>query len=98
MSNMLEKQKQSLEIKPPKKYNIVISNDDFTTFEFVIDILQQIFNKNEAEAFAITKDIHEKGKGIVGPYPFEIAESKKAKADHFAIQEEHPLKLDLVEV
>ncbi len=98
MTEILKRQKEEQKLAPPSKYNVVISNDDFTTFEFVIDILMNIFGKNEQEAMIITQDIHKKGKGVVGPYTLEIAESKKMQADYFARKEEHPLKLDIAQL
>lgn len=57
-------------------YRVVIYNDDYTTFEFVIDILKQVFHKSSDEAERITLSVHQKGKGIAGIYPREIAEMK----------------------
>jgi ATP-dependent Clp protease adaptor protein ClpS len=97
MSEIFEKQKEKQKIKPPQMWNVVMLNDDFTTFEFVMACLMQIFNKTEQQAFKITQDIHNSGKGIVGQYPRDIAETKKEYALAFARQEEHPLHVEISE-
>jgi ATP-dependent Clp protease adaptor protein ClpS len=86
-----------LDIDEPKKYNILLLNDDFSTMEFVIDILIKVFRKSIDEATKIMLDIHTKGKAICGTYTHEIAQTKvnqvrqKARANGFhlkAIMEE----------
>ena len=64
-----------LDVKIPM-YRVVLYNDDYTTFDFVIDILKQVFHKSDDEASRITMSVHQKGKGIAGVYPKEIAEMK----------------------
>ena len=64
-----------LDVKIPM-YRVVLYNDDYTTFDFVIDILKQVFHKSDDEASRITMSVHQKGKGIAGIYPKEIAEMK----------------------
>ncbi len=76
----------------PKKYNVIFHNDDYTPMEFVIAILSDVFNKDEAEAIRITLEVHEKGKAIVDQYSKEIAKTKKMLVDQIADKYEHPLK------
>ncbi len=95
MSEIFEKQIEKQKIKPPQMWNVIMLNDDFTTFEFVMACLIQIFNKTEQQAFMITQQIHESGKGIVGQYPKDIAETKKEYAMAFARQEKHPLNVTI---
>ncbi len=95
MSEQLEKEVVKQKMEPPKMWNVVMINDDFTTVEFVIACLICVFNKSESQAAKITMDIHQKGKGIVGQYSHEIAETKKAMATAFAIEQGHPLKIEL---
>ena len=67
------KDKVIVEAKRPKMYRIILLNDDYTSMEFVIEVLVAIFHKTASEATKIMLDVHEKGKGIVGIYPYDIA-------------------------
>lgn len=95
MSEQLEKEAIKQKIEPPKMWNVVMHNDDFTTFEFVIVCLMYVFNKTESQANKIAMDIHQTGKGIVGQYTYEIAETRKEMAIAYAMEQEHPLKIEL---
>ncbi|MCJ8301985.1 ATP-dependent Clp protease adapter ClpS [Shewanella sp.] len=83
------------ELMPPSMYKVVLNNDDYTPMDFVIEILQLFFKKNEQEATDIMLAIHHKGKGICGVFPFGIAETKVAQVNQFARQNEHPLLCSL---
>lgn len=96
-TNISTIEKIDIKIKKPKKYKVVMHNDDFTTMEFVIFILTDIFNKNESEANKIMLDVHEKGKGVAGIYPYDIAYSKVNKAMSLAKGEGFPFKLTVEE-
>lgn len=98
MSHLIEKETVKQNVKPPKMYAVIIHNDDFTTFEFVIECLMSVFNKSEAEASKIAMSVHQEGKAIIGTYTLEIAETKQTIALKFAEMEEHPLKIELSEV
>jgi ATP-dependent Clp protease adaptor protein ClpS len=71
---ILERTKQ--ETKKPELYKVVLLNDDYTTMDFVIEVLETIFNKQPAEAFRIMMMVHTQGKGLCGVYPHEVAETK----------------------
>lgn len=62
--------------KPPSLYKVIMFNDNYTTMDFVVDILMEVFNKNEKEAVIIMLSIHNSGSGICGVFPYEIAETK----------------------
>lgn len=62
------------ELKEPAMYRVLLHNDDYTTMDFVVNILQEVFHKNQQEAVAIMMSVHEKGTGVCGVYPKEIAE------------------------
>lgn len=79
-------------LRPPKMYKVLMHNDDYTTMEFVILVLQKFFNKNSAEAQAIMLEVHNRGFGICGIYTYEVAESKVAKVTKYARDNGHPLK------
>ncbi|MBE7214822.1 ATP-dependent Clp protease adapter ClpS [Shewanella benthica] len=83
------------ELMPPSMYKVVLNNDDYTPMDFVIEILQLFFKKNEHEATDIMLAIHHQGKGICGIFPFGIAETKVAQVNQFARQNEHPLLCSL---
>jgi len=72
--NVLEETRQ--ETKKPELYKVLLLNDDYTTMDFVIEILETVFNKGPAEAYRIMMMVHTQGKGLCGVYPFDIAETK----------------------
>lgn len=78
-------------VQLPKKYKVLLHNDDYTTMEFVIYILQNVFHKPIAEAEKIMLEVHKKGIGVCGIYTFEIAESKAKKVERLAKEHAHPL-------
>lgn len=96
-TNISTIEKIDIKIKKPKKYKVIMHNDDFTTMEFVVFVLTDIFNKSEAEANMIMLDVHEKGRGIAGVYPYDIAHSKVNKAMTLAREEGFPFKLTVEE-
>ncbi|MGL5414134.1 MAG: ATP-dependent Clp protease adaptor ClpS [Clostridium sp.] len=89
---------EKIKYKRPKKYNAIMYNDDFTTMEFVIFILVNIFKKSEAEANKIMLDVHNKGKGVAGTYSYDIAMSKVGLALQIAKREDFPFKMTVEEV
>lgn len=78
--------------KTPSFYQVVILNDDFTPREFVVHILQKFFKKNETDATQLMLDVHHKGAGVAGVYPFEIAETKAFQTNEYSKQNKHPLR------
>ena len=78
-------------LEKPKLYKVLLHNDDFTTMEFVVFVLQYVFNRNEADAFTIMLKVHNEGMGVAGIYPFEIANMKSQKAVNLARAREYPL-------
>lgn len=86
-----------VKLKPPTMYKVLLHNDDYTTREFVVLILQAIFNRSETEATQIMLHVHHNGIGVAGVYPFEIAESKVEKVTALARKYEFPLRCTLEE-
>lgn len=80
-----------IKLEKPKLYKVLLHNDDFTTMEFVVFILQYVFNREDAEAFTIMLKVHNEGVGIAGIYPYEIATVKCNKAMNLAKAREYPL-------
>jgi ATP-dependent Clp protease adaptor protein ClpS len=71
---VLERTKQ--ETKKPELFKVLLLNDDYTTMDFVVEVLEAVFHKQPAEAFRIMMAVHTQGKGLCGTYPFEVAETK----------------------
>jgi len=84
-------------LKYPKKYKVFILNDDYTTMDFVVDVLISIFHKSYEEAEAIMLEVHKKDKGLCGIYTHEIAETKVAQVLNKAQESGHPLKATMEE-
>jgi len=82
-------------VKIPKKYKVLLHNDDYTTMEFVIFILQHIFHKTSVEAEKIMLAVHHQGVGICGVYTFDIAETKTNKVMQLAKENSQPLKCSM---
>ncbi|GAA0557036.1 ATP-dependent Clp protease adapter ClpS [Rhizomicrobium electricum] len=78
--------------KKPSLYKVLLLNDDYTPMEFVVHILERIFNKNREEAVQIMLHVHRHGVGVCGVFTFEVAETKVAQVIEFARRHEHPLQ------
>ena len=81
-----------IEIKFPKRYKVLILNDDYTSMDFVVDILMSVFHKTYEQAEAIMLDVHKKDKGVCGVYTYEIAETKVLTVHKRAKDRGFPLK------
>jgi len=90
-------ERTNIKIEEPRKYKVIMHNDDFTTMEFVVAILNIIFNKSLEKANKIMMEVHKSGKGIAGIYPYDIAISKANKAMIMAKEEGFPFKLTVEE-
>lgn len=92
------KEKTKIKVKKPKDYKVIMFNDDYTTMEFVIEILINVFDKNYIEAEKIMLDVHQKGRGVAGIYSYDIAITKARHAMTKARQENFPFRLTVEEV
>ena len=79
----------------PSMWKVIFHNDDITPMQFVTQIMIEIFNKTEDQAVNLCKTIHEKGKGVVAVYPFDIAETKSLEATEVARSNSYPLKVSI---
>jgi ATP-dependent Clp protease adaptor protein ClpS len=86
------KVKSSEKLLEPKMYRILMHNDHYTTMDFVIEVIMQIFHKPAAEATKIMLDIHKKGMGICGVYTYDIAVTKIFEVHKMAKKRQFPLK------
>lgn len=84
--------------REPTLYKVVLLNDDYTTMEFVIEVLESIFQKSPAEAYQIMMHVHTHGRGIAGVYPWEVAETKVDAVVAAAREAGFPLKAVAEEV
>jgi len=81
--------------REPRKHSVIVLNDDFTTFEFVIMVMMTVFMKTHDEACEIAETTHIHQKATVGTYPLDIAKSKVAKATSMARAEGFPLRFEI---
>ena len=87
---VLERTRQ--QTKQPKLFKVLLLNDDYTTMDFVIEVLESIFNKAPAEAHRIMMHVHQHGIGECGVYTYEVAETKVTQVMDFARKHQHPLQ------
>jgi ATP-dependent Clp protease adaptor protein ClpS len=85
-------EKQQVEVKRPQLYQVVLLNDDYTTMEFVVHVLESVFQKSPAEAYQIMMHVHVQGRGLAGVYPWEVAETKAETVISMARDAGFPLK------
>ena len=78
-------------LEKPKLFKVLLHNDDFTTMDFVVFVLQYVFNRSDADAITIMLKVHNEGMGIAGVYPYEVASMKSEKAMNLAKAREFPL-------
>jgi len=91
------KERVQTEKKEPTLYKVILLNDDYTTMEFVLRVLEDIFQKSPAEAYRIMMQVHLNGSGIAGVYPWEVAETKVETLTAAARQAEFPLRAAIEE-
>ncbi len=84
-------------VKNPPMFKVILLNDDYTTMEFVVHVLQKFFQKSVEEATRIMLHVHHKGIGICGLYPHEIAETKVTLVNDYARKNEYPLQCTMEE-
>ena len=89
----LIKERQHTNLSEPRRYKVIIYNDDFTPMEFVVSVLIKVFFKSEEDANALMLKVHHSDKAVVGIYTYDIALSKANKATLMAREENYPLRL-----
>lgn len=90
--------KEKTELQEPPLYKVLLHNDDYTTMDFVVMILQTVFHKDTGEATRIMLNVHHQGLGIAGVYTREIGETKVAIVHDMARKNQFPLKCSLEKV
>jgi len=91
------KEKSKTKVQEPKKYKVIMHNDDFTTMDFVVDVLVSIFHKSSQEAERLMLLVHNVGSAVVGTYPYDIASTKVAAATSRARAEGFPFRMSMEE-
>jgi ATP-dependent Clp protease adaptor protein ClpS len=81
----------------PTLFKVVLLNDDYTTMEFVIHVLETLFQRSPAEAYRIMMHVHQNGRGIAGVYPWEVAETKADTVRARAVEAGYPLRATIEE-
>ncbi|MDR1363011.1 MAG: ATP-dependent Clp protease adaptor ClpS [Spirochaetaceae bacterium] len=84
--------KRTEKIKEPEDMNVVLLNDNYTSMDFVVDILVLIFHKSEAEAERVMMNVHREGRGVAGAYSLDIARTKVSQVHSLAEQNDFPLR------
>ena len=92
-SNIKERQKTIY--KEARRYKVIIHNDDFTTMDFVVKVLRDIFFMNEQDAETLMMQVHNTGQAVVGIYSYDIAQTKSQKAIKMARENGFPLRLSV---
>jgi ATP-dependent Clp protease adaptor protein ClpS len=90
------RERQDIKLKEPRRYKVILYNDDFTTMEFVVKLLMTVFNKSEAEAETLMLQVHHSGQAVVGVYSLDIAATKVQKATRMADEAGFPLRIVLI--
>ena len=93
---LLEKTRPKL--KKPPLFKVVLSNDDYTPMEFVVHILESIFQHNREKATQIMLHVHKLGKGVCGVYTRDVAETKVVQVNNYSRENKHPLLCEMEEV
>ena len=89
------RERTGIDIREPKHYQVIMHNDDFTPMDFVVEILQSIFHKDEIEAVHLMMRVHESGSAAVGSYPRDIAATKVQNATARAREEGYPFRMTI---
>ena len=84
--------RESIKVKKPKLYKVILLNDDYTPMEYVVTLLKKVFNRSQDQAVNIMLTVHKKGSGVCGVYTLEVAETKVKTVNQMSKNDEHPLK------
>lgn len=91
------KERTTDKVKEPEQYNVIMLNDDFTTMEFVVAVLTDIFHKDPVTAEALMMRVHKEGRAVIGKYPYDIAVTRVKKALSRAREQGFPFRMTVEE-
>ncbi len=91
------KERVQIKKQEPVRYKVILLNDDYTTMEFVVAVMEQVFQKSSAEAFRVMMQVHLNGSGVAGVYSYEVAETKVETVTTLARHAEFPLRATIEE-
>ncbi|SEI71904.1 ATP-dependent Clp protease adaptor protein ClpS [Allopseudospirillum japonicum] len=83
------------QLKPPRMYQVVMLNDDYTPMDFVVEVLMEFFNMDQERATEVMLAVHLQGRGVCGVFTRDVAETKQMQVNQYAQQCEHPLLCDI---
>ncbi|MGA9525393.1 MAG: ATP-dependent Clp protease adaptor ClpS [Myxococcaceae bacterium] len=87
--------KQQQKLQKPRLYKVLLHNDNYTTRDFVVAVLREVFHKSETDAVRIMMHVHYNGTGVAGVYTYEVAETKIRLVEQLAREHEFPLRLSM---
>ena len=87
--------KTAKKLQKPSLHRVMLHNDDYTTREFVVEVLRTVFHRAEPDAVQVMLHVHQSGVGVAGVYTFEVAEMKVKQVEDLARQREYPLMLSI---
>ncbi len=93
--NVVTETKPEKKLKKPTLYKVLLHNDNYTTREFVVAVLREVFHKNETDAVQIMLHVHYNGIGVAGVYTYEVAETKVRTVEAAARENGFPLRLSM---
>lgn len=94
-SGVVTETKPEKKLKKPKLYKVLLHNDNYTTREFVVAVLKEIFHKTESDAVQIMLHVHYNGTGVAGVYTHDVAATKISLVEQLAREHEYPLRLTM---
>lgn len=94
-SEVLTESRTEKKLQKPPLYRVLLHNDNYTTRDFVVAVLREVFHKSEPEAVQIMLHVHYNGVGVAGVYTFEVAETKVKTVEKLARENEFPLRLSM---
>lgn len=104
MSDPRQKQDQDMalaearpDVKRPPLFRVVMLNDDFTPMEFVVEVLEKFFGLDRTRATRVMLEVHTRGRGVCGIFPYDIAETRVVQVTDYARQHQHPLMCTMEE-
>ena len=94
-SEVVTESRTEKKLKKPPLYRVLLHNDNYTTREFVVAVLKEVFHRSETDAVAIMLHVHHNGIGVAGVYSYEVAETKVKTVEKLARENEFPLRVSM---